>query len=323
VALLKTICRKSLHGLAVLWLTVTILFAALHLIRGNPIDLFLDTRLTPAKQDQLKRLYGYDRDPFTRYVHYLGALTRGEMGVSFIYKEPVSRALGARLGRSLWLGFLGYALGLAVAALLLAGAFQQRAAWLRRLCSGATTALLATPSFAVAAALIALFAARLRWAPMYGSGPLFGPTEGWRSLLALLRHSLLPALSLALPLGAYFAAYLREQLERMRDAPFVLSARGRGVSERRVFWNHQLRAALPSLIQLMGLYLPMVAGGALAVEAVFGWSGMGLLLYDAVLARDYPLLLGGALWTAAFVIAGYELADGARAALDRRMRGAS
>ncbi len=316
------ILLKLLHGAATLWLTVTLLFAALIVVKGNPVDLFLDARMTPAKRAQLKQIYGYDRDPLSQYALYLTNLSRGEMGVSFTYKEPVRRTLAARIGRTLWLGGLGYALGLAVAALLLAGSFYRGASWLRRGCAAIATFLLATPSFVVAALLIAVFAARLKWLPMYGSAPLFDQAEGWRGWLQTARHSLLPALSLALPLGAYFAAYLREQLAQLDDAPFVLSARGRGVSERRLFWAHKLRAVAPGAIQLMGLYLPMVAGGALAVEAMFGWSGMGLLLHDAVLARDYPLLLGGGVWLAAFVILGYELADAAREALQRRFEAA-
>jgi peptide/nickel transport system permease protein len=303
-----------------LWLTVTFLFLALAFIKGNPVSLFIDPRLSPERGEQLKKIYGYDRDRPEQYLRYLGNLARGEMGTSFIFKRSVTDVLKERIGTSLFLGGMGYLCGLALCLLLLAGLHATRTGPWRLASETVLTLFLAIPSFVLAALLLGCFGAGLGWFPLAGSRTLMaGDQSLWQVLLDRSHHAVLPVLSLGLPLACQFTAYLHEHLSRLEEAPFMLSARGRGVAGARLFWNHQLRAVLPGFIQLAGIYLPLVAGGALVIEAVFGWSGMGLLLFDAALSRDYPLLLGGSIWMACVVVPGYELADVLRGIFERRM----
>ncbi len=298
------------HFVLVLWLVVTLLFCILVIIRGNPVSLFLDQRLTPELQENLKQIYGYDRTPLAQYFHYLGNLARGEFGASFSQKQSVRDVLGARIGKSLWLGGLSYVLAIGLTLLILMGLHLPKWLWLRRFCEGLYTMFLTIPAFIFATLFIAWLGVRLNWFPVFGSRSLFQEeTSGLAAFGNLLYHSILPAFSVALPLCGRFTAFLNGQLNRLDNAPYIMSARGRGLSERRIFFNHKMRALLPVFIQLMGLYLPMIAGGALVIEIMYGWSGLGVVMMDAVLARDYPLLMGGCLWTAFFVIPGYELAD--------------
>ncbi len=284
------------------------------LVRGNPASLFLDSRLTEANREKLSRIFGYDQSAPRRYWIYLGNVARGELGTSFIHKQPVARVLKSRIGKTLWLGGMAFTMALGLTLCLLWGLRGNRPSWMRKACDALYNLFLVTPSFILAALLIALLGVKLRLFPIFGSGPLFGPSESLLDAPArFFAYGFLPSLSLALPLAGQFTAYLHRQMELLQEASFIMSARGRGVPEWRIFLNHELRALLPVIVQMAGLYLPMIAGGALVIEAMFGWSGMGLLLYDAVLARDYPLLLGGAIWTALFVVPGYELADWARA----------
>lgn len=309
----RSILWRCARYLWMIWLTITLLFAALTLIRGNPAALYLDSRLSEAHRAKLYRLYGYDQGAFHRYWLYLGNVVRGELGISFIHKQPVARILKSRIGKTLWLGGLAFAMGLPLALFLLWGLHRDRRSRLRGFCDAVYNLFLVTPSFLLAAILIAVLGVKLRLFPIFGSGPLFAePGSSADALMRLFAYSFLPALSLALPLAGQFTAYLHRQIELLDEAPFIMSARGRGVSEWHIFYNHELRVLLPVIVQMAGLYLPMIAGGALVIEAMFGWSGMGLLLYDAVLARDYPLLLGGTIWVALFVVPGYELADWVR-----------
>jgi len=316
----RALLGKCGHFVLVIWLTVTCLFVALAVIEGNPISLFLDPRLSPERSEQLKKIYGYDRSAPEQYLRYLGNLLRGEMGTSFTFKRKVADLLCERIPTSLLLGGLGYLTGLIGSLLLVWGLHAARQGWLRAGGEGLLTLFLSLPSFVLAALLVGFFGAYLGWFPLAGSRSLeVGSPGPWQVVADRFRHALLPVLSLGLPLACQFAAYLHEHLSRLEEAPFVLSARGRGVAGARLFWNHKLRAVLPGFIQLAGIYLPLVAGGALVIEAVFGWSGLGLLLFDAVLSRDFPLLLGGSIWLACIVVPGYEAADALRLHFERRM----
>ena len=303
--MIKTIVRLIFRYLLTIWLAVTALFVLLVLIRGNPIGMYVDTRLTPERQANLKRIYGYDRPAIVQYGHYLRNLGRGELGLSFTYKEPVARLLLQRLGNTIWLGTFTYLLGFVLCAFLVYG--LSRPGWMARLCGVLHSVSLSVPSFLLATLFIAVLGVRLKLLPLYGSRSLFA--DETHAFLDLLRHSLMPAFSMAIPLAGQLAAWFQEHVRQLDEAPFVLAARGRGVPERRIFFNHKLRTILPGVIQVAGLYLPMIVGGALAMEALFGQAGIGLLLFDAALARDYPLLLGGCILTALLVIPGYELAD--------------
>ncbi len=313
------ILKRCAHYLFVVWLVITILFLALVLMKGNPVSLFLDPRLSPELQVRLKKIHGYDRPPLEQYLNYLKNVSGGELGISFMYKRPVKDVLASRLGKTLWLGGLSYCLGTVLCLLLLMGLNLPRSAWLRRGWEMVYLLFLTVPSFIFATLFIAILGVRLKLFPIFGSRDIFAvETFGWQAFLNMLFHSVLPAFSLALPMAGQFTSYLHEQMRILDGKPYILSARGRGVSEWRIFLNHKLRSLLSSFIQLAGLYLPMIAGGALVLEAMFGWSGMGLVLVDATLARDYPLLLGGCLLTAFFVIPGYELSDYVRETIRRR-----
>jgi len=298
------------RSLLTLWLAVTGLFLAMVVLKGNPVSLFIDPRLSPELIEQLERIYGYDAGHGERYLRMMGNLARGELGVSFAHKRPVRELLGPAGRRSLVLAAAALLLALPLALVLLAGHGRAAPNAIRGLARGLVTITLTMPPFVVGALLLSLVATRLDWLPQFGTAPLFDEPGDWT---ARARHLILPALSMAIPMAGQLAAYLSEHLARLEDEPFVTSARGRGVGPWRIFWNHQLRLMLPGLVQLLGLYLPAMAGGVFIVEALFGWSGIGLLLIDAAGAHDYPLLIGGCLWCAVFVIPGYELADRFRA----------
>ncbi len=311
--------KRLLQFVALLWLCLTLVFVALVAMRGNPVSLYLDPRLSPAEQASLAHQYGYDLPPLQQYGRYCLALLRGDLGISFLMKRPVAEVLPARLATSTLLGATALLAGLVLAFLLLLLLHHPRLGRLAGLGQGLLTMMLSLPPFVLASLAMALLAVRWRLFPVAGTESLFA--EHLSPIARLLdrgRHLVLPALSLALPLAAQFTAYLHERLRLLEDAPFVIGARGRGVADARIFWNHKLRVLLPALVQLLGLYLPALVAGTLVIESIFGWSGMGLLLLDAMLARDYPLLLGASLLVMTFSLCCYQLADGLREALARK-----
>ncbi len=292
--------------LLLFWMVANLAFVCLHVAGNNPVDLYLDARLTPEQRERIKAYYGYDQSAAVRYQRFMGTLVRGELGYSFTRKKAVADVLPKPMLRSLALGVCACAGAVFIACLLL-WTRQPRAGaprWLQRLGYALHQILLVTPSFLIAVLLLQWVAVRWRWFPLYGSAGAGGVVSP--------SHLVLPSLAVALPFSAYLVTYLQEHLANHYQQSWYLSARGRGISEARLFWNHQLRMAVPLLLQIIGLYLPALCSGVLIVENIFGWSGMGLIMIDAVTGRDYPLLVGAALWSAWLTTLGYQFADSQR-----------
>lgn len=315
----RSLATHLIHLVKILIAMITILFIGLTLIKGNPITLFSDPRLGEGQIQALKEMYGYDRSSLEQYITYLGNILRGDLGHSFTFKRPVAEIIPGRLNSSMQLGLAVYSSASLISLMLLLGMYRSSNQWVQRVSQQLHLILLSMPSFVLATLLMAVFAVHWRLLPMVGRHDLFAADfTAWQAFWDQVRHAILPTISLALPLAGRLTAYIHEQMQDIEKAPYILSARGRGVTEGRIFWNHKLRVLLPDLIQWAGLYLPTIAGGTLIIESIFGWTGMGMMLFDAVSERDYPLLLGGTISVTLFVVCGYELADYLREQLQTR-----
>lgn len=306
----KTSAKWLGQTVLVIWLVLTLVYAGLHLAGGNPIDLLIDARLSNAQREVLSEKFGYQDPPLVRYARYLANTSKGDFGISFLYKMPVGKVLLPRIIKSMGLGLLALSFALVISLVLLASVQDYQPKWMQKVADACLSVLLTVPAFVWAPLVLAFFARELGWFPSYGSRALFLHDQTWLGTITnKFHHAVLPAFCLSLPLAGQLVAYLNEQSKALRHAPFVLSALGRGITPKRVFWNHQLRQILPSLFQWLGLYIPILAGGAVVIEAVFGWPGLGLVLFDAVMARDYPLLLGGCIWLTLLIVPTYKAAD--------------
>ena len=147
--------------------------------------------------------------------------------------------------------------------------------------------------------------------------------SGWQRIGDLLRHLVLPALTLGLTLAGATVRFVRNRMLEVLDEGYIRTARAKGLSERRVIWVHALRNALVPVIQLFGLSIPFVLNGSLITEVVFSWPGLGRTTFQAILARDYPLILASTAFTAVLVVTGNFLADVLHAAVDPRVRRAA
>lgn len=315
------LARRFLSALALVLVVLTGTFALLHLAPGKPGAVLEDPRVPPAQRERLHRLWGLDRPLPEQYARWLWSAARGEWGHSFQHHRPVTRVIAEALPPTLLLS--GAALGLEwlIGVPLGLAAARRRGRAADHLLRFASLALYSIPAFWLGLMAVLLFS--YRW-------PLFPPSHlhsvGAESLAPLarwadaVRHLVLPALALGLPSAAALARYVRGSLLEVLAQPHVLAARARGLSPRRVLWNHALRTALPPLTQLFGLSLAFLLSGTLAVEVVFGWPGLGRVTYDAVLARDYPLLLATTALSAVMVIVGSLAADLLLAWSDPRVR---
>ncbi len=321
--MIRPLLARLAAALAACWIVLTAVFFLLRLLPGEPGTIFEDPRVPQEQRLRLRAVYGLDRPLPEQYLRWLGGVARGEWGYSLSQHRPVGQILRESAPNTLLLSSaallleLGLGLALGVAAAARAGSLADRTVRVLSI------TLWSLPTFWFGLMLLAAFA--VAW-PIFPPGTMhsvgaeaFGPG---RRGLDLAWHLALPAAAIGLPAAAATARFVRATvLERLAE-PFVQSARARGLSTRRVLWTHALRAGLGPIAQLAGLSLAALLSGTIAVEVVFAWPGIGRATFDALVARDYPLLLAGTALSASFVLAGSFLAESLQAWLDPRLRDA-
>jgi peptide/nickel transport system permease protein len=296
-------------------------FTIIQLAPGDPVQVLVgDYPAPPDYVRQVRERFGLDRPRSVQFARYVGEVLRGNLGYSFFYNEPVLDLLAGRLPATLLL--MGSALALSSVAGIGLGI-----ACGRRPGSAADHALLvlglvgySLPVFWLGQLLLMGLALELDLFPTQGMrGVLFGIGPVGRGL-DVLHHLALPALTLGTRYLALNVRLLRTSLVEAGGQDYLRTARAKGLSERVVIYKHALRNALLPVVTMMGLNVGHLVAGAVLTETVFAWPGLGRLIFDAILHRDYPVMLGGLLVVSACVVVGNLLADLAYAAIDPRIR---
>ncbi len=314
--------RRVAASLAIVFAVVTFTFLLLHLAPGEPFLPSSDTPIDPAIVAELRHQFGLDRPLPIQYAKYLSALAHGRLGESFALHRPVADALADAIPNTLVLA--GTALALDLLLGLALGVYQ--AVHARRLpdvgLGLATLFLNSVPTFWLGLLLLLVFGEWLRWFPVGGVvDPVLHGSLPWAGRVAdRLWHLALPALTLGTVGAAATARYQRAAVLEVVGQDYVRTARAKGLPERRVVLVHALRNALLPLVTLLGLSLPFLLTGAVLVESVFAWPGMGKLAADAIFRRDYPVVLAAAMAASAMVVLGNLLADVLYAVADPRIR---
>ena len=312
--------RRLVASMAIVLAVVTITFFVVHLAQGTPCG--GERPLPPDVCDRERAVFGYDKPLPVQYVKYLAALLHGKMGYSFGLHRPVADALADAIPNTFILALaallIDFALGLAL------GIYQAvRAGRFGDVVAGNVALLInSMPVFWLGLVLLLVFAQWLRWFPAGGPhNPILCPrVDSLYCLLDFLWHLTLPALTLGLVGAASTARYQRAAILEVVRQDYVRTARAKGLREQRVLLVHALRNALLPIITLFGLAFPFLFTGAVLIETVFAWPGMGRLAVNAIFQRDYPVVTGAALLTSAMVVLGNLLADALYAVADPRIR---
>jgi peptide/nickel transport system permease protein len=317
----RLVAVRLLHAVVVLFLVATIAFFLLHLAPGDPFS-FETPNISEEVRDRMRAQFGYDRPVLEQYARYLGNVAVGNFGFSHYMRVPVGQALAVTIPRTLML--MGLALFISFALGMWLGVYEARHWRTRRAraTNGATLLVYSLPDFWLALMLLLLFA---YWIPILPAGGMVDTVmHGYLGPVAAawdrVRHLILPVTTLTLLLTAFIARYQRAALLEVLPADFVRTARAKGVEESEVVARHAFRNALLPMITLAGLAFPLLLGGAVFVERVFSWPGMGLLVVNAIAVRDYPLVVASVVVGAAMVTLGNLLADIAYGLADPRVR---
>lgn len=310
--------RRLLASALLVWGVVTVTFFLAHLAPGDPVELLSDPSMRVEDVAALRARYGLDRPLPVQYLVWLRALATGDLGVSLVRQRPVADILAEAIPNTLRLTGLALLLHFTVGSLL-AMAMATRPG--RRWTLGSDTVslvLYSVPAFWLGLMLQFVFAYQLRWLPSGGLAPpgLTGPVAVW----AEFRHLALPVFVLGLSGVASVARTLRASIVQVLAEDYIRTARAKGLKQRIIFWKHAFRPASVTLITMLGLGLPFLLGGAVATEVVFAWPGMGRVAVEAILTRDYPLILATTAMAAVLVVLGNLLADLGYALVDPRLR---
>jgi len=319
--MVRTVVRRLLLLIPMVWLVATLAFVVVAAAPGTYADTVDHPGLSAEQRAELEARYGLDQPVHRQYLRWLGSLATGDLGVSFVTKEPVLRLLARTLPPTILLGGAALLLDFVVGILLAVAAARRPHGWFDRVSSFIGLGLAGLPSFWLAGLAILVFALVLGWFPAshmrsVAASGLSGPAR----LADLLHHLILPACCLGLVGAAGTARYLRATLLDVHGERYILAARARGLSDRRILWIHTLRPALLPVITLLGLSLPFLVSGSVVIETVFAWPGVGLTLLSAAHARDIPVVMAVTVLGAVAVLLGSLVADVLAAVVDPRTR---
>jgi len=315
------ILQRMAGALAMLAALSLVIFTLLRLAPGDPVAAYMDPNASYTEADiaALRSRFGLDRPLPLQFLAWAGAVAQGDLGVSLQRERaPVRRLIAQRIGPTLLLMATGLGAACLLGLLLGVAAAARPGRMLDILLGMAGSLGISTPAFLTALVGLFVFAVRLGWAPAGGMTAPGAPATAPE----VLRHLALPATLLALAQAPLTMRFARAAMIEALGQDYIRTARAKGLTELRVLGRHALRNALLPVITLTGANLGAAVGGAIFIESVFNWPGMGLLLVGAVEARDYPLIMGTGLVIGACVLAMNVLTDLACTAADPRLRAA-
>jgi peptide/nickel transport system permease protein len=318
--------RRLLQMVPLLIGVIFLTFAITNLIPGSPVARLVgDDRgramIQAEDVERIKANLGLDQPVHIRYLIWLGNVVRGDLGVSIRASSPVTDLILQKLPNTLVLTGTAFLVSFLVAIPIGAFAAVKRNSWFDHTSTAIAVAGYSIPTFWLALVLLMVLAVKFKeWGlPSLPAGGAYD-LRGGGDLADRLRHLILPVFTLAFVQAAYWTRFIRSQMLEALSQDYVRTARAKGIAERLVLMRHSLRNAILPLVTLLGLAIPELFAGALVVEQIFTYPGMGQLAFTAAINKDYPLIMGTVLFASFLVLLGNLLADVAYSAVDPRVR---
>jgi peptide/nickel transport system permease protein len=311
----RYLIRRVLSMLPVFFLMTIIVFALIRIVPGDPVDVMYGSEgMDAIRRATLVHDLGLDKPVYTQYFLWLGRALTGDLGNSYRAQMPVLKLILQRLPATLFLSIAALLFSVVVAIPLGIIAAVKRNSWADVGAMIFAIFGISLPQFWSGIMLVLIFAVGLRWLPSIG---YVSPIENFGEFL---KHLVLPSITLGWSLAGTTTRLTRSSLLEELGKDYVRTARGKGLPEKIVLWTHALRNALIPTITMIGLQLAFLIGGALVVEVVFAWPGIGLLVVDSIFSRDYPVVQGVILAIAVLVVVVSLFVDVLYTVLDPRIR---
>ena len=304
--MLRYLARRLAASVLILIGVSVVTFALTFLIPADPVRMIAGRSASPATVESIRRQLGLDRPIPVQYATYVGKLVRGDLGRSYVQKAEVTKLIQSRLPATLLLmaGAIFFELLIGLPAGMLAA--TRRGKGIDRGVMVLSFAGISTPQFVVGLLLLYVFAYRLVWFPLSGYGSL--------------SHLILPALTLGLAGGGWYSRMMRSSMVEVLRHDYIRTARAKGLSERGVVLVHAFRNAILPVVAMIGLDVGIFMSGAVVVESVYGWPGIGQLAWQAIQRVDIPIIMGVTLVAAVAIVIGNLLADLLAPLIDPRIR---
>lgn len=304
--MLAYLAKRFAASVFILWGVSVVTFGLTFMIPADPVAMIAGRNSTPQVREQIRQQLGLDKPVPVQYVNYLGRLAQGDLGTSYARKSDVGELIASRLPPTLLL-----MLGAIIAELLIGipagiyaatrrGRFGDKAAMTLSFLS------VSTPQFVLGLTLLYLLAYLWNWFPLGGYGTL--------------SHLILPALTLGLAGGGWYSRMMRSSMIEVLRNDYIRTARAKGMSEWRVTMKHGLRNAILPIVAMIGLDVGIFMSGVVVVENVFGWPGVGQLMWQAIQSLDIPIIMGVTIVAACFIVLGNLIADLVSPLIDPRIR---
>ena len=304
--MLKYIVRRIALMIPVVIVMNLIVFSIFYFAPGDPVSRIAGPNVTPEVYESIRRKYGLDQPFIIQYLRFMKSVIEGDLGISILQERPVIEMIQERLPVTLEIGLLGFLITFLIAIPAGVIAAVKKNTLVDYLCMSGTLLGTAIPTFWLGMLLMYFFAYKLRWFPISGYGTL--------------QHLVLPSLAIGLTNAAITARMVRSSMLEVLNQDYVRTARSKGLLEKVVIYRHALKNALIPVITLMGLRLGWIIGGSVALEIIFSIPGIGRLMVDSILARDYPVVQGSMIVLTSSIILANILADILYAIVDPRIR---
>ena len=314
----RYIQRRLLISIPLLVVITILSFLLLQLTPGDPLNSYIppDQPLPPEQREALRHELGLDRPLAVRYLFWLRETAQGNLGVRATNFEPVSEAIGRRVGPTLLLMGTALVVGITLGVALGVVSALKKYSALDMVLTVLAFLGVSFPVYLAGLLGLYIFALQLGWVP---AGGLATPGVGF-SVTDRLHHLLLPAVLISLQYVASTMRYTRSAMLEVLGQDYIRTARAKGLREHVITGRHALRNALLPVVTIIGSYIPNLLGGAVFIESIFSWPGMGRLFVEGVEARDYPLIMGLILVLAIIILLANLLTDVAYALIDPRVR---
>lgn len=300
----KYVAKKILLALPVL-LGITVIDYLIMCLAGSPLDMMISPRASEAAVALKARELGLDQPVLVQYFRWLSQLLQGNLGYSYKSYQPVASLIGSHLGPTLLLMGVSLLLGLLIA--VPAGIYSAIHRYQKRDFAVVTASFLGSsiPGFFLALILIYVFTVRLGWLP---SGGMFTAGTGG-GFWDVARHLVMPSVVLAVSVAGSNIRYIRSAMLEILEMDYLRTTRAKGIGRFRVINKHALRNALLPIVTVIGMQIPTLFGGAVIIEQIFSWPGLGLITMNAITGRDYPVIMGVCLLSAVVVQVSNLLTD--------------
>ncbi|SFJ73757.1 peptide/nickel transport system permease protein [Bosea sp. OK403] len=319
--MLRFVGRRALYAVPLILVVIILMFSMLHLIPGDPVQALVgDYPVPPAYRQAIEEKYRLN-DPFLVQVsNYLINVAKGDFGFSYQNQRAVLDLILERAPRTILLASVSFALAIPLGMAIGVAAGTTRSAGTDKFWTTTTLIVYAVPTFWLGQLLVMFFALHLGWLPTQGIGPMVSRAQGFAWLLEKLRYLALPVLAFGIHEGMRVARIMRASVIDTISQGYIITARAKGLTRGQIIRRHVLRNSSLPLVTIAGYAFGSALGGAVFLETVFTWPGLGLLLVDSIRLRDNMMVIGVVIFSALAVVAMNLIVDLLYAALDPRIR---